>query len=636
MASKVDGWVTIGFKGDKSQLRKDLAQSQKDLEKYNKKAEELASAKVRGNAIANATTKALQDAQKKLNNLKIQKAGYQNKVQSADVSTDMGKYTYQKSLENVNKMNTQIERQKKKIDSINYALEEQKLINANIGKEIEENNKNIGDTTKKISQLSKESKRNDIVETFKKQGKETARNIKTMTKMTLAIFGIRTAYYAVVSAVNTVSRYNQDLADKIDYIKYAVAMTLEPIVTKIVDLMYKLMSYADYIAQKWFGIGHSIFKSSEDMNSANKKAKELQKTMAGFDEMNKVSDNSSGTQTNAPNFKITTDENAPRIIRLIADNLDIVAGAIVGVVGALIALRTAGLEPIKALGIGLALAGIVALLIDLPQYIEQLDGSLENNGTSWKDFGKILTDVGLVVLGLGILIRGIPAIITGVVLLVSGIILKHWETIKGWLKTAENWINSKLLWVETRFGIVGQKIADVVRISINTVKDLFQGLFTSIKQIFDGILLIFKGDFKNGFLSIGKGIVNALITMINLLINGINLFFTPLRSIIVEVGKVLGKGWSLNNIKIPSIKYLYTGGIVNMPGKGVPIGEARGGERGPEGVIPLTNEQAMEQLGEAIGRHITINATITNNMNGRTISRELQRIADNNSFATNR
>lgn len=636
MASKVDGWVTIGFKGDKSQLRKDLAQSQRELEKYNKKAEELASAKVRGNAIADATAKALQDAQKKLNNLKIQKAGYQNKAQSADVSTDMGKYTYQKSLENAGKTNMQIERQKRRIDSINRALEEQKFINENVGKEIEKNNQKIGDTIKKIRQLNRESKKGDIIEAFKKQGKETARNIKTMTRMTLAIFGIRTAYYAVVSAVNAVSQYNQDLADKINYIKYAVAMTLEPVVRKIVDLMYQLMSYADYIAQKWFGIGHSIFKSSEDMNNANKKAQALQKTMAGFDEMNKVSDSSSGTQNNAPNFKITTDENAPGIIKFIASNLDLVAGAIAGVTGALTILRVTELEPIKALGIGLALAGIVALLIDLPQYIEQLDGSLENNGTSWEDFGKILTDIGLIVLGLGIFFGGLPAIITGVILVISGLILKHWEKIKGWLKTAENWINGKLFWLETKFGIVGQQIADVIRITINTVKNLFQGLFISIKQIFDGILLIFKGDFKNGFLNIGKGIVNALITMINLLINGVNLFFTPLRSIIVEVGKVLGKDWSLNNIKIPTIKYLYTGGIVNMPGKGVPIGEARGGERGPEGVIPLTNEQAMEQLGEAIGRHITINATITNNMNGRTISRELQRIADNNSFATNR
>ena len=37
-----------------------------------------------------------------------------------------------------------------------------------------------------------------------------------------------------------------------------------------------------------------------------------------------------------------------------------------------------------------------------------------------------------------------------------------------------------------------------------------------------------------------------------------------------------------------------------------------------------------------LGKYITINANITNTMNGRVISRELQKINTNNDFATNR
>ena len=44
----------------------------------------------------------------------------------------------------------------------------------------------------------------------------------------------------------------------------------------------------------------------------------------------------------------------------------------------------------------------------------------------------------------------------------------------------------------------------------------------------------------------------------------------------------------------------------------------------------------METLGEAIGRYITINANITNTMNGRVISRQLQQINNENNFAYNR
>lgn len=43
----------------------------------------------------------------------------------------------------------------------------------------------------------------------------------------------------------------------------------------------------------------------------------------------------------------------------------------------------------------------------------------------------------------------------------------------------------------------------------------------------------------------------------------------------------------------------------------------------------------METLGEAIGRYITINANITNTMNGRVISRQLLKIQNDSNFAYN-
>ena len=43
----------------------------------------------------------------------------------------------------------------------------------------------------------------------------------------------------------------------------------------------------------------------------------------------------------------------------------------------------------------------------------------------------------------------------------------------------------------------------------------------------------------------------------------------------------------------------------------------------------------MALLGEAIGKYITVNATIVNSMNGRVLNRELQKIQNQSSFATN-
>ena len=74
-------------------------------------------------------------------------------------------------------------------------------------------------------------------------------------------------------------------------------------------------------------------------------------------------------------------------------------------------------------------------------------------------------------------------------------------------------------------------------------------------------------------------------------------------SLIDKIRKVPGLGGlqRLNTIKIPR---LAKGGIINLPGRGVPVGSAIGGERGQEGVIPLTDSQQMALLGEAIGKYI--------------------------------
>ena len=85
-----------------------------------------------------------------------------------------------------------------------------------------------------------------------------------------------------------------------------------------------------------------------------------------------------------------------------------------------------------------------------------------------------------------------------------------------------------------------------------------------------------------------------------------------------------------------NVPKLAVGGIVNVPGRGVPIGGAIAGEAGAEGVIPLTDSQAMETIGQAIGKYVTINANITNTMNGRVISRELQKVNSSSDFAFNR
>ena len=119
-----------------------------------------------------------------------------------------------------------------------------------------------------------------------------------------------------------------------------------------------------------------------------------------------------------------------------------------------------------------------------------------------------------------------------------------------------------------------------------------------------------------------ESILNSPIRAVNSLINTIN--------------KVPG----INISKLPTFNLprLAKGTIVNAPGRGVltPDGRAIYGEAGPEAYLPLSDTQLLEQLGSTIGKYITINANITNTMNGRVISRELQKINAENNFAYNK
>jgi hypothetical protein len=107
-------------------------------------------------------------------------------------------------------------------------------------------------------------------------------------------------------------------------------------------------------------------------------------------------------------------------------------------------------------------------------------------------------------------------------------------------------------------------------------------------------------------------------------------FFTKFQTTITTTFSAIG----LKLPEFPKIKLAH-GGIINNPGRGVSLGNGIvGGEAGREMVMPL-DSQTMAQLGQEIGKWITINASIINQMNGRTISRELQKINADSDFAMN-
>jgi len=84
---------------------------------------------------------------------------------------------------------------------------------------------------------------------------------------------------------------------------------------------------------------------------------------------------------------------------------------------------------------------------------------------------------------------------------------------------------------------------------------------------------------------------------------------------------------------IVGIPRLAKGGIINRPGRGVPL--AIGGEISKEGVIPMDNQSQMQLLGREIAKYISVNLTNVTELDGRVIARNVTQVMNDMNFASN-
>ena len=347
---------------------------------------------------------------------------------------------------------------------------------------------------------------------------------KKVFRWGLAIFGIRSAYMAVRQAMSIIADQDEQLAADIQYMKNALAYTLEPVVRWIVNLMKQLMFYVGYVVKAW--TGKNIFENankslkktvghSKALNKELKKTnKEQQKNLSSLDEITNLEKQSAdlndsgagggagdlGSGVTMPSFDLTNLENmkVPEWLQWIVDHKDEVIAGLLGIAGGLMALK-AGFTPLKALGIGLAIAGVVYAIEGLLEYLKN---------PTWKSFGKIIQGIGLAIIGLGIAFFGLPAIIVGVIVLIAGTVMKYWDKIKETLQKGIDWLTGKSDWIHKKFGNV---IGSIYDIFVNALQESLNGfdlLFRGIRGVFDGIITfikgVFSGDWKKALDGLGQ------------------------------------------------------------------------------------------------------------------------------------
>jgi len=662
--SEYDGYVVIGTKLDSKELKQDLANQKKELQKYTKEAERLTKQKTKleldlsdyyeqKRLIEEHTNEILQNSQTQQE--------VNNQIEIEKRLLDELNEKYSKKLETLNKINQKIE---------DNRIEQKKL------------NQEINNTETSLKKVQNYS---DIKGSIDDTNKSIGSIVKKVGKWALAVFSLRTAYSAVRNAVSTISQYDEQISADINYITYALSMTLKPLVEWIVNASKKLMYYIGYIANQWFGIDIWANSSAESMNATNKSAKELKKTLLGFDEINQLSDNSndsSGIKT--PSFDLSNglaDKDVPKWLKWIGEHKEEILAVVAGlttffvskkIVDGITLLMGSASAGTGLLGLSttlaqLALIGVIAIeIVVLYEQVvkakEAIDDYNETQNELKDSAGKLTGRMDEVIQKFNET--------GGAVNKTDEEVRDYVDTLFSNIESNNNLIESmeetkNLLGELTGANDIATEAQDVYRESIVKQIDELENLYnqgkltdeeaqrfvdtieeqiTALENSYDPLRKNTEEYANNKKIAeeLRKKLEDLSGTYdVDVKMNvdtskgksKLSNFFSTLGENIVNF--ILPGNLSYKSI-MSKIKFLASGGIIDVPGRGVPLASnVIGGEAGAEGVLPLTNADTMSKLGREIGKWITLNINLTSEIDGRILNKRLETIRNNDEFSRN-
>ena len=670
----MDGEITIGTKLDTDKFDRQISQLEKKMKKEEDKKiiidaklgsqqQELDEARQKTDALADAYQR-LKEVQNKVSTGQATPKEFTTfqDLQSTYGSLEQLGASFDNALSKQDAIEQKVAQTKYRYDEINAKVSEykQKIENVNLQKQ--------------VSDVEK------LRASFGSVGSSIQSSIRNVARLALGIFGIRSAFMFLRRASSDLASYDQQYATNLEYIRYALTQMIAPVLQWIVRLAATLLGYINAIMQAWFGINlfsrgsaKNFQKMKAGASGASKAVKEIKKQLAGFDEINMLTDQSdTGTSAGAggvgmPSFDLSAMQgDVPPWLQWIIDNKDLILSILAGIAAGLLAIKL-GASGIQALGIGVMVAGIIYTIQSLLDYLKD---------PNWENFGKVIQGIGIAIVGLGILIGNVPLIVAGAIVLIVGLIIKHWEEIKSFLQRGIDWLKGKSDWVHQMFGNTIGNIYDTFVANLQLILNWFDMTFTNIKRIFDGLIQFIKGVFTGNWREAWEGIknifggifnwigntvktvlqmawnlvrdfattgANAVAGIFRAIVNAVlrtieNVLNSPIRTINRLIGIINGlPGVRLSTLPTFRLPRLKTGAIINMPNRGTLVGggSAIAGEAGREGILPLDDRQAMAELGAEIGRHVLVNLTNITTMNGRVIGRELKQVQSEQEFAYN-
>lgn len=577
-------------------------------------------------------------------------------------SIDILKIKQRNVADEMDKQNELLDKQESKVNKLNALYEKQK--------------NDLEDIKNKMNEASKI----DMGE------KSSGKLLKNITRWGLAIFGVRSAYMGIRTITNSVLSQNEGLSNQMEAMKNSFTNAFTPIVEKIVNLFKTLMAYANVIWRAFFGkdlfknIAKSTEKTSKNLGSSAKSAKEINKQLAGFDEANVLSNNQSsssgaGVGASAGGGKIDLGLDKVKIPgwleklqQWIKDNpklAKIVFGLAPFAIFGMASLVKKGVTSGIAKLLGKAGAGKLASgasgLLGVLGTCALLAGTVVAVYFAAKGIDELLTAYADLHASQGRVEDAMKQ---------ENVVLDR-QT-REFIDNAEagktsnkemNTMTSHLRNVikETKAQIDSNVLNKGAQKAAN---EEIQKAAVAYKELYDKGLLTEEQEYEyykflvNDYvpgLDLSTDHGRAMADVMNEMAGTYNIRFreeglASIRDSIQKTGdKISGlinnpqfKKWIGGNANITAaydylkkqgvIKYA-NGGIVNMPGRGVPLSIA--GEAGREGIVPMDNESQMQLLGQSIAKYVRIDNYVNNYMDARKINTLLQQSASRERLANN-
>lgn len=560
--TNADGSIIFSTEIDNKKAQAELDKLEKKIASLEIKASQAGAKKIPLEEQADSLGVALDDAKQKLEALKASGASPGAIGAQSETVTSL-QYQW-------DQVNNKIDRYNREIEKANGDIDVSKSRAGELAAQLA----SAGRNTEKMSAGVKKAEKS--AKTFASRMKSVVRSALVFTVITQALSKFR-------NWIGDVIKVSPEATAAIARLKGALLTLVQPLVNIIIPAFTKFVNILAAIINKIASVfavltgktvesskaaAEALNKQTSALNGTGAAAKEAKKQLLGFDEINQLTEDTSGggggSGTIAPDFSGFDDTE---------DELNTILGLVGAIATGLLAWKIASLftDSLSMIGgIALAAAGAFALVyfwldawnngIDMQNFLGMLAGAAALAGGLAIAFGSTAAGIALVIGGLAMLVVGIKDVIE------NGFTLENTLTIIAGLLAAGlgiglltgNWIPLLIA------GIAAALIALV------SFTGHGEELINGLKETIDGFGKFFKGVFSGdmemtaeGLKQIWDGLKNTWNAIIDSIRDAWNMFIEWLRGKNPELAAIFETYGKLVSDLYNSVKQIL-GGIITF------------------------------------------------------------------------